>query len=208
MLRTAGMLGPLLAASLLGASCQSEGSSTESAAPATDPLVQELCPAACLTVQSCAPSTLELPACEAQCAMELGGTGYLIPEIARKYFQVLHDQQADPECYYTAMFMWEMNPADPGAYDAPVDDLVTFNECVSMGQACIGGPLGYTEHGCFFSYYRYNVAYREAIRQCWDLCPSLPSDCVCAKQPSAGKPWVTLPAPPSSGGGTTCPPSE
>jgi hypothetical protein len=196
------------AASAVVAACDGQSTVVEDSSPGGTTLAAELCPASCAVVRTCSAS-LDVGACEAQCALELGGGGYLSAEIALKYFRILHDQAEDPDCHYTKMVMWEMDVLDQASYVPPVEDWSVLQACVTRASACSGVTSGPAEEACFFSFYRFNDGTRDAVRQCFLGSCSGYGDCVCAAQPSSGSPWVAIPAPPPDPVAPyRCPPAE
>lgn len=202
-----------------GAACKSADTTPATTGPGTDSgidpdaagLAPELCPAACATVKTC-DSSLEQGACEAQCAKELAGTGYLIQEVAVEYFQLLHDNPSDPQCYYTNFGPWRVNVLHPEAFTIHVNELAVLNECVDVEVPCVNLPRQTLESGCFLGFYRFTEQQRSKVRACFThtvsaaTCSAM-SDCFC-NTTIPGSPWVTLPpVPPDIPGSKTCPPT-
>ena len=200
----AGVLLGLCVGVALGAACDSEtDNTTGGAGPPVDPLVAELCPAACATVKSCAGDAIDAGACEAQCAVELSGQGYLVREIAIDYFQSLRDAQTDPDCQATHWAAWRLDPARPDLYHLHVDDPAALDECVQAVDRCFDDVVQSFQETCFLIFYRYNLAHRDEVRACFAVPCAQWSDCTCTAT-IAGEPWVTLPPPPPQPG--DCPP--
>ncbi len=169
---------------LLG--CSGQGHSGGDTGHKVDPL----CAKACDTVRTC-DAAADLQACQTQCDKELGGTGYLIPEVAKAYFEQFAAAGDDTKCYYSrggyAWFKWTK---DPGAVDALAEqDLMTT--CRKDLRDLLGGASADDYRAdCFMSYYRYNQDRRQAIETCLSMSDPAQSDaCTIDKQPK-GHPWL------------------
>lgn len=162
-----------------GGSGGSGGSSTD------DPT----CVAACDVVRTC-DTTLDVAACRTQCAKELGGQGYLIPEIANDVYQQLITAGDDPKCYYSKSdYGWLLWEKDSAFLDALAEqDLMA--QCVTASARCDGGNPN-DRPGCLMSFYRYNSDRRAQIETCFDLPCSMtePRSCFVSKQ-VGGHPWI------------------
>lgn len=178
---------------ILAASCGSDES--HPAAPGaggTSSASLELCTKACAVLPTCDESA-DLAACEAQCAKELAGAGYLDPGIAKEYFQLFVTKGTDPSCEYSKGDMaWWYWTKDGDRIDTLPEQAV-MTECRDVWSGCIG-PTG-TQDGfrskCFREYYRYGKTLRGQVKACFSLKCSMtePFDCVSNAQPK-GAPWL------------------
>jgi hypothetical protein len=160
-------------------------------------LAAEICPKACATAKSCMQARLaDVSACETQCAAEISGAGYLIPEIAVQFFEALHDHDADPDCTWTLFGAWRLDPLHPESFHLDLDEPALITECADSLHACYELPVPETQEACFLEYYRYNAVTRASIHDCWtEPCftqdGNVRADCLCAKQ-AIGQPWIAV----------------
>jgi hypothetical protein len=165
----------LIAVPLLFLGCTSDQDSRGSAggsqdaapvsdAPAeadVDPTIAEICPGACETVRECEPTT-DIAACEAQCAVELQGGGYLIPYVARQVFTAIRDTTTRQCAYVFGQAAFDEVMAQPFANDVDVLD-----SCRNRRADCFQvDPFVATEI-CVIDYFRYNTPIREKIAPCF-----------------------------------------
>lgn len=193
-------------AALLGLAalaCGSEGGNGGAGGAAGAPPV--LCVDACAVTLTC-DAEADTAACEAQCAKEIAGGGYLDAHVAREYFQQLADLPDDSSCLYSkGRYAWYYWTKDPQRIDALPDQPV-MDECRQPYLACYGPTAtidGFRER-CFMEHYRYAEHQRERTRQCLTLpCTGIdPWDCMGASQPTeAGpEPWLAGVEQPSPSG--------
>lgn len=174
----------------------SDSQSEATDSPPDDASINPTCLSACATVKTCY-YALDEAACQAQCTVELSGSGYLIPEIATAYFSRLADVGSDPDCVETQFNHWRPDRLNPDSYELVVDDQATIQECYDATDKCIGSSSDATLESCFMRYYRYNTAYREPIQACFaykgdiEACIQQ-SDCICQHQ-FEDAPWVAMP---------------
>jgi hypothetical protein len=204
----AAILGLVAALQLGSAGCDSSGSgtpagtsgagggtSTSGTGGTGGDLAAEVCPGACATAKTCMLDRLELAACEAQCALELAGSGYLVQEIAVQYFQSLLDAGQDTDCEWTRFGKWMLDPTNLPAYELTLAEPAVLSECVDVTYPCWGPPIEYHEEGCFMNLYRHNEARRNEVRTCFAVSCMELSECMCLKQPP-GHPWIAVGADP------------
>ncbi len=158
--------------------------------------IDPVCVAACATVRTCY-AELDEPACQRQCSIERTGGGYLIPEIATQYFQILADAGSDPDCAQTYFGHWRLDVLNPSGYELVVDDQATLQECFDATVKCTGSGTEATLASCFMTYYRYNTPYREKIRACFPYQGSIEAcvqqeECICGNQ-FQDHAWIAMP---------------
>ncbi len=175
-------------------------------APGDAVALNPLCVAACATVRTCY-AQLEESACQHRCSVELTGTGYLIPEIATQYFQLLAEAGSDPDCALTHFSHWRPDELNPDGFELVVEDQATLQECFDAMDFCVGSSSAATRDACFMLYYRYNTPYREKIRACFpyegyfEACMQQ-EECICQNQ-FEDQPWIAMPC--REGGVDGCP---
>jgi hypothetical protein len=161
-----------------------------------DQVVAELCPGACAALLRCE-GTVDVPACESQCAKEVTGSGYLIEHLARRVFTEIRDAEAGTECMYIQSLQpwgdWLEHKHDPDKYPLPIDnsDADVLESCVQVMFACEADESARWETHCFTNYYRYNRALRDDITKCFgsDYACMDKQLCISQKQiPQA--PWI------------------
>jgi hypothetical protein len=161
------IIGVLTPVVISGWGCSNTGDTSESPPPAdggieaqVNPDIQAVCPGACETVRACEP-TVDIAACETQCAKELSGDGYLIPYVALPVFKEIRDTSdyPCPMVYNTHAFQKVAGeiPTDLALMDRCRNEMVRFSS---------EEPVAYTEL-CFYGFYRYNTWLRDEILPCF-----------------------------------------
>lgn len=164
----------------------------DSSDAASDPLVEELCPGACAAAIEC-DERVEQAACLEQCAKEIAGDGYLIPEVALPLFEFINEDENEDElrCQRMLLFSyWKVDPLKDGV-EIEVQDPAALKACVERYDVCWTGKN--SNALCWFEYYRYNHAYRAPILECVQApCSMTWMDCINEHQPK-GQPWLAIP---------------
>jgi hypothetical protein len=154
-----------------------------------DPNVAKVCPGACETVRTCVAET-DVNACEAQCAKELAGNGYLIPYVALPMFVALRDTKPDYACFnMSGGHIWEE------LQWSVTEDKDQFEECRAAMIRFYGGDdnEGFS-HYCYEVFYILNQPIRDTMRPCFDS--SVPMDeirkCIESHYPTkpSTTPWI------------------
>ena len=157
---------------------------------AIDPNVERVCPGACETVRTCVAET-DVNACEAQCAKELTGTGYLIPYLALPFFESLRDTKPQYACVHL-----DGNDTWEKMHWEVTKDKDQFEECRAAMIRYYGGDdnEGFS-HYCYEGFYILNQPIRDTIRPCFAT--SVPANeirtCVESHDPrqrGAPPPWI------------------
>ena len=159
-----------------------------------DPLVGQLCPGACAAAVEW-DDRVQLAACLEQCAKEVTGDGYLIPEVAIQFFAFINaDTNEDGQrCWRIKTFGdWQQSPWLPGGVEIEMEGPAANEICVERYGFC--HDRDNVENVCWRIYYRYNHPLREKIRECL-MAPCSPTwrFCIDDLQPE-GQPWLAIPA--------------
>lgn len=161
--------------------------------PEPNPLIDKLCPGACAAAAEC-DERVETAACLEQCAKEVEGDGYLIPEVVVQLFEFINaDKNEDGlRCQRMAEFTyWSLRPWEVEGAEIEVKAPSVLAYCIERMDLC-WSPGG-NEAGCWLRYYRYNDRYRAPILECLQApCSSTWIDCVWNHEPK-GQPWLTIP---------------
>ena len=126
-----------------------------------DPTIAEICPGACETVRQCEPTT-DIAACEAQCALELLGSGYLIPYVARQVFTAIRDTTTPPCPYVFGQSAFDDVIAGPFE-----NDLDVLDTCRNWRAECFQVDPVVATNFCVMDYYRYNTPLRNQLAPCY-----------------------------------------
>lgn len=161
--------------------------------PEPNPLIGELCPGACAAAKECDDS-VEQAACLEQCAKEIEGDGYLIPEVAVPLFEFINGDENEDElrCRRMGLFTyWSLDRWQGGGAEIEIQDRTALEPCIERMDLC--WSPGQNEAGCWLRYYRYNHPYRAPILECLHAsCSPTWMDCISEHQPK-GQPWLTIP---------------
>lgn len=171
-----------------GPSSGGTGGAAGSGGMSADPL----CTQACQVVLTC-DSNADDEACKSQCNDELSGKGYLVPEIAKDYYQLFVNAGSDPACNYTKhQVAWQHWTLDIANIDQLAEPAV-LDECIDKYTERWGPPqLSTNGHRdfCFMGFYRYNLSTRNSIRECFSLqCDKDALGCIDGKYIN-GEPWL------------------
>lgn len=170
-----------------------EDASAEDAPVMPDPLVDKLCPGACAAAAEC-DERVEVTDCLEQCAKEIVGEGYLIPEVATQLFEFINEDVNDDNLRCQRMRYWGYWMLDPWSGDGveiTMDDPAAIEPCVERYSFCMGQQN--VENNCWAIYYRYNHPYRASILECLQApCSATWSECVYNQVPK-GQPWLAIP---------------
>lgn len=180
-------------------------SSSSAPDPGVSAETAALCASACTVAKTCAPA-LEETACQAQCAKEIAGRGYLHVDFAKEFMTKLADAKTDPACGISrSMNVW----SSPPSLDAP-----GVKECVAFESKCDAGnaPLE-----CTRFYYMWNETIRSKVAECFSttapagypICAWV-DDCVYGKMnetayAAGGAPWLAIPCTPGDPPFGDCP---
>lgn len=160
--------------------------------PEPNPLIDKLCPGACAAAAECH-EAVGVAACLEQCAKEITGEGYLIPEVAVQLFEFINEDKSEDELKCSRMkefTYWRLRPWEEGA-EIEMKDPAALEPCIERMDLCLSP--GENEAGCWLRYYRYNHPYRAPILECLEApCSPTWRDCIREHQPQ-GQPWLTIP---------------
>lgn len=186
------------------------GCSTSSSGPAADDAgvsaeTAALCASACTVAKTCAPA-LEETACQAQCAKEVAGKGYLHVDFAKEFMTKLAAAKKDEACAISrSMNLW----SSPPSLDAP-----GVKECIAFASKCDPGsaPLD-----CTRFYYVWSETIRSKVAECFSITvpagtpPCSTTDhCFTTKLgetawSAGGAPWLAIPCNPGAPPFGDCP---
>lgn len=156
-------------------------------------VVPQVCKDACVTVLDCN-AEADIPACEAQCSLEVSGQGYLIQHVAEKYFDLVANAETErginSKCLYLSGLTWWHWKDHPKEINAlPEQDVML--ECRQHLDACVTPIDDGWRWTCFRDHYRYNTDTRAKVRECFSAPCAMgePFKCMKANRPE-GSPWL------------------
>lgn len=180
-------------------------SSSSAPDPGVSAETAALCASACTVAKTCAPA-LEETACQAQCAKEIAGRGYLHVDFAKEFMTKLADAKKDEGCAIARYFEgW----SSPPSLDAP-----GVKECIAFVNKCDAGTAPLI---CMQDYYVWSAAIRSRVAECFPT--TVPAgypvcawvyDCIDKKKDetayaAGGAPWLAIPCTPGAPPFGDCP---